>query len=79
MAGENVCQSGQYVVPCARELAALQAPLGVYAIAGKHDYCPDISLVTEQTRDAGLVLLRNPSQWLRLGDARLWLAGVDDV
>jgi predicted MPP superfamily phosphohydrolase len=43
--GDFVLHSAAYVAPCARELSALQAPLGVFAIPGNHDYWTDIGTV----------------------------------
>jgi predicted MPP superfamily phosphohydrolase len=79
LTGDFVLGSAQYARPCAQELAALQAPLGVFAIPGNHDYWTDIGLVAAELRAAGLDLLRNESRRLVIGESRLWLAGVDDV
>jgi predicted MPP superfamily phosphohydrolase len=60
-------------------LAALAAPLGVFAIPGNHDYWTDIDVVMAALRAAGLVLLRNASHRLEVDGVPLWLVGVDDV
>jgi predicted MPP superfamily phosphohydrolase len=79
LTGDYVLSSASYAAPCARELAALWAPLGVFAIPGNHDYWTDIGEVTAQLRAAGLTLLRNSAQRLEVGGSPLWLVGVDDV
>jgi predicted MPP superfamily phosphohydrolase len=79
LTGDYVLHSATYAAPCARELAVLRAPLGVYAVTGNHDYWTDIDVVAAELSAAGLVLLRNESQRLEVGGASLWLAGVDDV
>jgi predicted MPP superfamily phosphohydrolase len=79
LTGDYVLASSAYAAPCARELAELSAPLGVFAIPGNHDYWTDIDVVTAQLGAVGLTLLRNTSQRLEVGAAPLWLAGVDDV
>ena len=79
LTGDYVLQSAGYAAPCAQELAALRAPLGVFAIPGNHDYWTDIDVVTAQLRATRLTLLRNSSHRLEVGGAPLWLAGVDDV
>jgi predicted MPP superfamily phosphohydrolase len=79
LTGDYVLSSAGYAAPCARELAALRAPLGVFAIPGNHDYWTDIGEVTARLRAAGLTLLRNAAQRLEVGGSPLWLAGVDDV
>jgi predicted MPP superfamily phosphohydrolase len=79
LTGDYVLSSAVYAAPCARELAALRAPLGVFAIPGNHDYWTDIGVVTAQLRAAGLTLLRNAAQRLEVAGTPLWLVGVDDV
>jgi predicted MPP superfamily phosphohydrolase len=79
LTGDYVLHSAEYAAPCARELAALRAPLGVFAIPGNHDYWTDIDVVMAELSNAGLTLLRNTSQRLDVAGAPLWLAGVDDV
>jgi predicted MPP superfamily phosphohydrolase len=79
LTGDYVLYSADYAAACARELARLRAPLGVFAIPGNHDYWTDIDVVAEELRRAGLNLLRNSAQRLEVGGEPLWLAGVDDV
>jgi predicted MPP superfamily phosphohydrolase len=79
LTGDYVLYSAEYAASCVHELAALQAPLGVYAISGNHDYWTDIEVVTAELRAAGLTLLRNESWRLNVSGQPLWLAGVDDV
>jgi predicted MPP superfamily phosphohydrolase len=79
LTGDYVLGSAVYAEPCAAELAALRAPLGVYAVAGNHDYWTDIATVSGALAAAGLPLMRNETRRLEVGTAALWLAGVDDV
>jgi hypothetical protein len=79
LTGDYVLGSAGYAAPCARELAALRAPLGVVAIPGNHDYWTDIDEVVAQLHVAGLVLLRNSAVRLDVAGSPLWLAGLDDV
>ena len=79
LTGDYVHRSAGYAEPCARELAALNAPLGVFCIPGNHDYWTDIDVVTAQLGAAGLSLLRNSSHRLEVSGTPLWLVGVDDV
>ncbi len=76
LGGDFVSQSAAYAESCARELARLQAPLGVYACLGNHDYWTDPDAVTEALQRAGIRVLRNAG--LEVAD-RLWVAAVDDV
>jgi hypothetical protein len=79
LTGDYVLYSADYALPCARELAALRAPLGVFAVPGNHDYWTDVDAVTARLRAAGVTLLRNATFWLGKGGVPLWLAGIDDV
>jgi len=76
LGGDFVSGSAAYADACARELASLQAPLGVYACLGNHDYWTDPDAVTEALHRAGIRVLRNAG--LEVAD-RLWVAAVDDV
>jgi predicted MPP superfamily phosphohydrolase len=79
LTGDYVLHSAGYAAPCARELAALQAPLGVYAIPGNHDYWTDIEVVTAELHATGLTLLQNEARRLAIDGQALWLVGLDDV
>jgi hypothetical protein len=79
LTGDYVLWSADYAAACARELAALQAPLGVFAVPGNHDYWTDIDVVTARLRAAGATVLRNSAHWLGASGVPLWLVGIDDV
>jgi len=79
LTGDYVLGSADYAEPCAAELAALRAPLGVYSVPGNHDYWTDIATVSGSLAAAGLPLMRNEARRLEVGGAALWLAGLDDV
>jgi predicted MPP superfamily phosphohydrolase len=57
-------------------LGALEAPLGVLAVLGNHDWRHDGPRVAAALRDAGIPVLENEA--VRTGDA-LWVAGVADT
>ena len=62
-----------------RELDALTAPLGVYAVLGNHDVYTGADAVTEGLRRlTSMRLLRNEWVWIERGQDRLALLGVDD-
>ncbi len=67
-----------YVEEGCRELAALSAPLGVYAVLGNHDVYTGADVVAEGLARAGLTVLRD--QWCVVGegDARFCLVGAED-
>ncbi|MBI3943147.1 MAG: metallophosphoesterase [Chloroflexi bacterium] len=63
-------------------LAGLQAPLGVYAVMGNHDYWGDTLdylHVTRALEQAGISLLRNSYQRLERDGESIYLLGIDDV
>lgn len=64
-----------------RDMPALHARLGVYAVVGNHDRtAPENNLNTlmKQMRDSGVTPLVNSVSAVRVGQAQLYLAGVDD-
>ena len=64
-----------------RDMPALHARLGVFAVVGNHDRTmPDNNLNTlmKQMRDCGVTPLVNTVSAVRVGQATLYLAGVDD-
>jgi len=77
--GDFVYHIARYAPPCAAELAALRAPLGVWAIAGNHDHWAGVSAVRREVEAAGLTWLANSSRRLLVRGTPLWIAGVDDV
>lgn len=79
LTGDYVTHKAQYIADCARELARLTAPHGVYAILGNHDYWTDARVVRAGLEDVGLPVLLNANVRIPVDDADLWLAGVDDV
>jgi hypothetical protein len=79
LTGDYVTHSAYSIADCARELARLSAPHGVYAILGNHDYWTDARVVRAGLETVGLPVLLNANVRIPVGDAHLWLAGVDDV
>ncbi len=69
------------VVPAqvwAGELGRLQAPLGVYAILGNHDWWHDVGTMRRAFADAGIPVLENDALLLGSPGARFWLTGLGD-
>jgi predicted MPP superfamily phosphohydrolase len=62
----------------ARQLAAVPAPLGRYAVLGNHDYWAGADTVAAHLADAGIELLTNRSVRLPAPFDRVVLTGVDD-
>jgi predicted MPP superfamily phosphohydrolase len=64
---------------CARELSALRAPLGVFAIMGNHERRLPPEEGEEPFRRAGLTVLANAAHQVAVDGASLWMVGIDDV
>jgi len=79
LTGDYVTYSAFDSADCARELARLEAPKGVYAILGNHDHWTDPQVVRSRLEAEGLPVLINACVRVPVGEADLWLAGVDDV
>jgi hypothetical protein len=69
----------QHIEPCLDILSALRAPLGVYGVLGNHDNWRGRALTQTAMRRAHVEELTNAGVWLRRGNDRLRLGGVDDA
>ena len=63
---------------CFDKFSELDAPLGVYAILGNHDYW-NPPLMRQAIADAGIHLLQNSGVWLEKDGSRVLLVGVEDL
>lgn len=75
LTGDYVTNDPHDIAPCARILAPLHAPLGVYAILGNHDYTTDGPAIERQLTKLGFQVLLNRSLLLPNG---LRIVGLDD-
>ncbi len=64
--------------PLCTTLAGIQAPLGVYACLGNHDYWNDPALIAQSLDALGIHVLINEHRLLERDTACLALAGVTD-
>ena len=60
-------------------LAALDAPMGVYAVLGNHDWWWDAPRMEGLLASAGITVLRNRAVLARGGGKALWIAGLEDL
>lgn len=61
------------------KLAELQAPLGVFAVTGNHDYQGgNIDEVVEKLKQYNVVFLRNQGSTIIVGGREFYIAGADD-
>lgn len=70
-------KSARMAQPCAQLLSQLRSRLGSVAVLGNHDVAADAHLVSEALQSYGIPVLRNSSQAIERGSARLWLCGLD--
>jgi predicted MPP superfamily phosphohydrolase len=62
----------------ARELGAIPAPLGRFAVLGNHDRWSDAGSVIERLEAAGIRVLMNANVRLAPPFDRIWVCGLDD-
>ncbi len=63
----------------AEHLGKLEAPMGVYAVLGNHDWWLDATRVIDALETAGITVLEDRNQQVTAGDCSFWLAGVSDL
>jgi hypothetical protein len=83
LAGDYVIHGvagGHFVPPeaAAGVLAGLEAPLGVYAVLGNHDWWLDGPRVRLALESAGIEVLEDRAVRLPTRRCELWLAGISD-
>ena len=59
-------------------LRTLQAPDGVFAVLGNHDYWSDVTVIRRILRESGVIELRNSVHTLHRGEGMLHITGVDN-
>jgi uncharacterized protein len=62
----------------AAELARLEAPLGIWAILGNHDWWHDLEGVRSALADVHIPILENEAVLLGPEGQKFWLAGIGD-
>ncbi len=72
---------GHRVAPeiIANHLKYLQAPLGVYAVLGNHDWWDNGDEVRRSLEQAGIRVLENDVREVKRGETSFWLAGLADL
>jgi uncharacterized protein len=78
--GDLVNSSWRYIQPCTEIISKLDAPIGVYAVLGNHDYWVGfLSLMLQSVKKSGITLLRNQSVPLTRGRSTIYFVGIDDL
>lgn len=84
LGGDYVYGNKDYAASAFAELGRLEAPLGVFAVLGNHDYAHpgdevyDPGPVTQAATGAGISVLHNAGTWIEKSGERFRLAGVGD-
>ena len=76
--GRNPRATARNILPCAEILSDLRASSGVFACLGNHDDC-DPMFISRSLESRGIAVLRNFAVFVEKGNARLWIAGIEDV
>jgi predicted MPP superfamily phosphohydrolase len=79
LGGDYSLKDARYIRPCLDVMAALRAPLGVFAVLGNHDYWHGQAATSEGLAAARITELTNRGVWISKGSDRFRLAGVDDM
>ena len=89
--GDMVNRHSAEALPFVSTLARLDAPLGVYAIRGNHDYGDYMDWASQAAKDSdnveftriqrrmGITPLDNATVWLRTGSDSIALIGVENI
>lgn len=79
LTGDSFYGNPDFALACAEELAALQAPFGIFAIMGNHERWIEPDEAEEPLRDVGLQVLCNASQPVKVKNSEIWVLGMDDL
>ncbi len=75
LTGDFISKQRRFADECAEVLSELDAPLGVFATLGNHDFWVDAQYVSDALRDGGVTVLRDDVAEIVSG---LYLVGMDD-
>jgi len=79
LGGDYVHRDPKYIDPSIAELAALEAPFGVFAVLGNHDHWEGAERTRKRLREAGITLIENRAEWIESGGDRIRIGGVGDL
>jgi hypothetical protein len=78
--GDYVYGLAERAEECARGLAKLSAPLGIFATLGNHDHWESAEVVTRSLQShTPIQMLNNDAVPIERNGKRMWIVGVDDV
>ena len=76
--GDFITNKTQEIFPFIKAFSGLKSKYGIYTCLGNHEYFGNPNIITEKIRDNGMKVLRNETEEMEIGGARLMLSGVDD-
>ena len=76
--GDLVTSGDAFLDDIAASLGNLEAPDGVFACMGNHDYFCDAERLVAGLRDGGIQVLRNEGVHVERDGQRLYVAGIED-
>ena len=79
LTGDFVYRSADWARGCAAELSRLKAHAGAFAVLGNHDLWNGADKVAIALMRAGIRVLRNEGESVRVREARLRIIGVEDT
>ena len=79
LGGDYVHMHPRYIEPCIAALGALSSRHGVYAVLGNHDHWEGAEATRRALAENHIQELTNCGVWIRENDARIRLAGLDDL
>lgn len=76
--GDFVTTKTEEIFPFVKAFSGLKSKYGTYTCLGNHDFFGNPNIITEKIRETGMKVLRNETEELEIGGAKLMLSGVDD-
>lgn len=77
--GDFVTNQTTEIFPVCDSFRKLNAPYGVYACLGNHDFFAEEDIICNELQRAGVRMLRDEHEILDIRDEKLAVIGVDDV
>ena len=79
LGGDYVHRDKKYIKPVFRALSRLKANLFIGGVLGNHDHWESKALTIQHMKQAGITLLDNKSQWIRINNEKIKIGGVGDL
>jgi len=76
LCGDYVSQDSKPIEALTEHLAKLNAPLGVFAVLGNHDYWAGANTIARQLSKVGIQMLRNEAETLSYKHGPVQIAGL---